>query len=97
MEANQNQQNQAQMTQRQQITAKEFASKYNSKREVFNMLAVDAQVYLPDYSQVTIYFLKDLLNGKKKCKWHRHRILDDLSLIDIKGHEVAWIQVPQYE
>ena len=68
MQDQQNQQNQAQIPQHQQITAKEFASKYNSKREVFNMLAVDAQVYLPDYSQVTIYFLKDMLSGKKRCK-----------------------------
>jgi len=31
------------------ITAKEFSAKYNSKREIFNFLAVDAGVYLPSF------------------------------------------------
>jgi hypothetical protein len=54
--------------QHQQISAKEFAAKYNSKRECYNFLAVDAGVYLPAYDQVTIYFLKDIISGKKKRK-----------------------------
>ena len=57
-----------QFQQKQQISAKEFAAKYNSKRECFNFLAVDAGVYLPAYEQITIYFLKDIISGKKKCK-----------------------------
>ena len=31
------------------IPAAEFASKYKSKRECYNFLAVDADVYLPAY------------------------------------------------
>jgi hypothetical protein len=33
------------------ITAKEFAAKYSSKREVYNFLAVDVGVYLPGYGE----------------------------------------------
>ena len=54
---------------RTQISAKEFATKYNSKRECYNFLAVDAGVYLPAYEQISIYFLKDIISGKKKCKF----------------------------
>ena len=33
------------------VSAAEFAAKYRSKREVFNFLAVDANVYLPAYGK----------------------------------------------
>ena len=48
MEGQQN----AQIGHRQQlvdVSAKEFAAKYSSKREVYNFLAVDMGVYLPHY------------------------------------------------
>ena len=51
------------------ITAAEFAAKYKSKREIFMFLTVDAGAYLPPYDTVTIYFLKDLICGQKKCKY----------------------------
>ena len=47
------------------LSSKEFAAKYRSKREVYNFLATDVGVYLPPYDNVTIYFLKYLMNGKK--------------------------------
>ena len=31
-----------------------------------DFLAVDNGVYLPPYDNVTIYFLKDLMNGSKR-------------------------------
>ena len=49
-----------------QISSKEFSAKYNSKREIYNFLATDVGVYLPPYDNVTIYFLKELMSGKKK-------------------------------
>ena len=52
------------------ISAKEFAAKYKSKYEVYRFLTVDAQCYLSPYNTVSIYFLKDLVAGKKKCKSH---------------------------
>ena len=39
------------------ITAKEFAAKYRSKREVYNFLAVDVGVYLPAYGKWLSKFL----------------------------------------
>ena len=50
------------------ITAQEFRAKFNSKKECFNFLSVDCKAYISSYETVTIYFLKDLISGKKKCK-----------------------------
>ena len=57
-----------QAPQKVEVSAKLFAAKFNSKREVYNFLAVDVDVYLPHFDLVTIYFLKDLAHGRKKCK-----------------------------
>ena len=48
------------------ISSKEFGAKYRSKREIYNFLACDVGVFLPPYDNVTIYFLKDLMSGRKK-------------------------------
>ena len=48
------------------MSSKEFSAKYKSKREIYNFLATDVGVFLPPYDNVTIYFLKELMNGKKK-------------------------------
>ena len=48
------------------VSSKEFAAKYKSKREIYNFLACEVGVYLPPYDNVAIYFLKELMNGKKK-------------------------------
>ena len=54
-----------------QITAAQFAAKFKSKREVHQFLTVDARAYLCAEECLTIYFLKDLICGKKKCKCPR--------------------------
>lgn len=61
-----NSQNLLQITSK--ITTAEFAAKFKSKKEVYYFLVVDVQAFLPSYQTVTIYFLKDLVNGTKKCK-----------------------------
>ena len=48
------------------VSSKEFAAKYRSKREIYNFLAADVGIYLPPYDNVTIYFLKELMCGKKR-------------------------------
>ena len=58
-----------QMNSKVKITAKEFASKFQSKRECFTFLTVDCHAYLPAYDTLTIYFLRDLISGKRKCKF----------------------------
>ena len=35
----------------QRVSAKEFASKFKSKRECYNFLAVECEVYLPPYGK----------------------------------------------
>ena len=52
--------------QQSQINSKEFSSKYRSKREIYNFLATNVGVYLPPYDNVTIYFLKEIMNGTKQ-------------------------------
>jgi hypothetical protein len=46
--------------------AASFEAKYKSKREVYFFLTVDVEAFLPHYDTVTIYFLKDIVSGKKK-------------------------------
>ena len=38
------------------VTAKDFAAKYQSKREVYNMLSVDVGYYLPPYGKYLLAF-----------------------------------------
>ena len=52
----------------QRITTAQFASKYKSKREVYTFLTVDCKAYLPGYHTLTIYFMEDLMAGRKKSK-----------------------------
>ncbi len=50
------------------ITTSEFSAKFRSKTEVYAFLSIDVGAYLPPKEAVTIYHLKHLVNGKKKCK-----------------------------
>ncbi len=77
------------------ITAATFAAKYRSKREIFGFLSVEVKAYLCAYECLTIYFLKDLVAGKKKCK--SLPVIDNPPLLDIKCDEIHYLFVPQYE
>ena len=48
------------------VTSATFASKFGSKREIYAFLTVDAGAYLCACDNLTIYFLKDLVMGKRK-------------------------------
>ena len=52
----------------QRIPYTAFASKFKSKKEIYQLLTVDVRAYLPSYDTITIYFLKDIISGAKKCK-----------------------------
>ena len=52
--------------QKQQVTAAAFSAKFRSKREIYVFLTVDAKAYLCNCDNLTIYFLKDVVSGKKK-------------------------------
>ena len=57
---------QANQPQKQQVTSAAFGAKFRSKREIYVFLTVDVQAYLCNCDNLTIYFLKDLVNGKRK-------------------------------
>ena len=63
MDANQHNQPQT-MT----ITSQQFAAKFKSKREVYMLLTVEAGKYLPPCDACTIYYLKDIIAGRKRSK-----------------------------
>jgi hypothetical protein len=48
-----------------QINVNELSSKMKSKKELYNFLLRDGQVYLPPLGAVNVYFLKQLINGNK--------------------------------
>ena len=50
----------------QTMSAKDFAAKYQSKREVYLFFTLNCQAYLPRYENITIYFLKDIAMGLKR-------------------------------
>ena len=52
----------------QRVAASTFAAKYASKKECFNFLSVDVGAYLCDPDTLTVYFLKQLIAGRKKRK-----------------------------
>ena len=58
--------------QKTKITAKEFAAKFRSKTEVYKFVAIDVEAEMPKPECVTIYFLKAVVLGEKKCKFLSH-------------------------
>ena len=67
-DCNLNQEKMVQANEVKHITTAEFAAKFRSKYEVYQFLTIDALAYLPPPECVTMYFLKDLVRGVKKCK-----------------------------
>ena len=50
------------------FTYKEWGARFKSKAENYRFLTTEVGAYLPEYTQISMYFLKDILAGKKKCK-----------------------------
>jgi hypothetical protein len=50
----------------QQISVFELMNKFRSKREIYNFIAMDGQAYLPRYDSTNIYFLKQIMQGRKQ-------------------------------
>ena len=50
------------------VPAAQIAAKFNSKREIFNLLTVSVQCYLSHHENFNIYFLKAICSGAKRCK-----------------------------
>ena len=54
---------------KQRISTAAFSAKFRSKSEVYQFLTIDVGAVLPPKECVTTYFLKDLVMGRKKCKY----------------------------
>ena len=54
---------------RKRVTTAEFAAKFRSKLEVYNFMSIDVGAYMPAPESVTIYFLRQLARGDRKCKF----------------------------
>ena len=52
----------------QTVTVATFSAKFRSKIEVHAFLTLDVKAYLPAHHTMTIYFLRDLVQGRKKSK-----------------------------
>ena len=50
----------------QKVSVKEIHAKYSTKQELYKFLAARNNVYLPHHKHLTIWFLRDVLSGKKK-------------------------------
>ena len=80
--------------QRVRVPVKSVMARYRAKREIYSksrhviltshssidFLTIDCHIYMPPYIAVTIYFCKDLINGKKK---------------KIKNDQIHHITIPQ--
>jgi hypothetical protein len=50
------------------VSVKQFLGKFRSKAEIWKFVSIDCKAYLPAFNTVSVYFLRDLLQGKKKSK-----------------------------
>ena len=48
------------------IDADEFANKARSKKEIYDLLAYDANKYMPPHKGLRVNYLQQVLVGKKK-------------------------------
>ena len=79
---------------RHQISLAEFSKKYRTKKEVWQFVAMEMDVYCPEYEQCTTYFLADLACGVKHCKYHAFNFEFILNLVVFYNDEVKMIRVP---
>ena len=64
------------------VTAAQFAAKYQEKREVYRFVASECGGYLPDYDNVTVWHLRDLVAGRRTL---------------IKAQNIKHLHVPHFK
>jgi len=64
------------------VPAKSFSAKFQDKRELYTFLTSDCGIYCPPINDVTVWHLRDMVDGKK-----------GKVLVDMMRH----LTVPQYE
>jgi hypothetical protein len=49
----------------QKIFVQAFQAKFSNKKEVFRFLSQDCKVYLPHVDSISIWFMRDIVQGKR--------------------------------
>ena len=52
---------------KQKVSAQAFAARYRSKKEIFNFLSSNVGCYLCSHDNLSIYYLKAIMEGKRYC------------------------------
>ena len=52
------------------INVNQLGAKARSKHEMYRILTVEAKIYLPPQKECSIYFIRDIIQGKKKVLNH---------------------------
>ena len=79
------------------VNYKDLAAKFQTKNDMWTFLAVDCGYYLPDKNTVTVYFLRDLMSGKKQRKCPAADAADPLFAADLNCTAIKHLTVPHYE
>jgi hypothetical protein len=56
------------------VTRSQLQSAMKSKLDLYNILTKEGQLYLPPLNECTMYFIKELLTGKKKVSTHSLKV-----------------------
>ena len=81
----------------QKVSIADIAAKMESKHEIYQFLTTELQMYLPKYKQTSIYWMREIIAGKRKCKsWSLNRVLN-VFYIGLKAHAIKHHTVPYYE
>ena len=81
----------------QRVTTKTAAAKMQTKREWYNFLTIDCDACIPGYDNVTMYFIRDLVSGERKCKFFRKIFFLNFWLVVFRNKKILSMTVPQYE
>ena len=49
----------------QKVLTQAFQAKFSNKKEVFRFLSRDCKVYLPHVDSISIWFMRDIVQGKR--------------------------------
>ena len=79
------------------VNVKDLAAKMSDKREVYNFVTLDLKAYVPPYDNVTIYFLKDLMSGRKKRMYFLSYLVTFSLPVGIPAVDALHYNVPYYE
>ena len=51
------------------VSVQDIAAKFESKHEIYQWLTTELNMYLPKYKQTSIYWMREIIAGKRKCKF----------------------------